>query len=133
MSLYLVFVHNNKGQGGHSRWTSCVGTATVLSFQRFSFISTAKELPLFFSLLGTPFPLLFLSPLLLQIFLHGHFQAEVVKHRDRENNLYNKGKRYNCQHKMYIDVLHIMTVKFLFISPPGLLFLHISPAALHEF
>lgn len=86
---------------------------------------------LFFPL-ATSSHLLFLFPLFFQVFLHSHSQATVTNSK-KNRNRYIKGFKQFCFQDMCTaedcdnDTGHAM------ILPPGLFFLHIFPAALHEF
>lgn len=59
---------------------SCLDVCFFINFN-------SKRTSVVFFPLDIPFLLLFLSSLLLQIFLHCHFQAKVAKHRDTEQIL----------------------------------------------
>lgn len=84
------------------RWTQslpfCVGRHTLRSCQCFFFFRffffliqfISKAASVVFSPLDTPFQLLFLFSLFLQIFLDSHFQAEVTKNRDEEKTTWFK-------------------------------------------
>lgn len=81
-----------------------------------------------FPLCTLHFQLLFVSFLLFQIFLHSHSQASKAR-GDRKHYI----KPVNIT-ALYTKkcICRVEDCAFIFILPPGLLFLHIFPAALHE-